>query len=59
MLKELGTWYFDYGWIITTVAAFPLGGVIGLTKNHRRNMLIAMAGLLALGLIMLYFKHME
>jgi hypothetical protein len=57
MLKEIGTWYFDYGWMITTIFALPLGGLVGYTKHHERNLFIPMVFLLILGLTMLAFKH--
>lgn len=52
MLKEFGVWYFDYGYLIATVLAFPGGWWCG---GKPKKYIICFLGLLLfIGLLASY-----
>lgn len=55
MLNEIGRWYFDYGWIISTVISLPLG--VFASKKGGNAILWVLGWLFIIGTVMLIFKN--
>ena len=54
--REIGIWYFRYGWIIALVVGMALGWLAGQLKSSCL-LFLTVISMAILGFVMMFFKY--